>query len=77
MAGDVMVSNGSDVWMYNETRNTARHLCLTGENADIVQNLTKAFQQFSGAFTLPGFIFFDGYRTRRNGFPDGGCERPT
>jgi outer membrane lipoprotein-sorting protein len=51
MAGDVMVSNGSDVWMYNETRNTARHLRLTGENADMIQNLTKAFQQFSGAFT--------------------------
>ncbi|GKZ14411.1 DUF4367 domain-containing protein [Haladaptatus sp. T7] len=50
-AGDVMVSNGSDVWMYNDTRNTARHLRLSGENAGLVQNLTKAFQQFSDAFT--------------------------
>ncbi|WP_435156465.1 LolA family protein [Haladaptatus sp. DFWS20] len=52
MAGDVMVSNGSSVWMYNETTNTARHLSLTGENAGMMQNLTKAFQQLSNEFTV-------------------------
>ncbi|WP_266081086.1 outer membrane lipoprotein-sorting protein [Haladaptatus caseinilyticus] len=50
-AGDVMVSNGSSFWMYNETTNTARHLRLTGENAEQIQNLTKVFQQLSDEFT--------------------------
>ncbi len=51
MEGDVMVSNGSGFWMYNESTNTARHLSLTGENAGMIQNLTAAFQQLSNEFT--------------------------
>ncbi|WP_231189128.1 DUF2092 domain-containing protein [Haladaptatus sp. DYF46] len=51
MEGNVMVSNGSGFWMYNESTNTARHLSLTGENAGMIQNLTAAFQQISNGFS--------------------------
>ena len=49
-AGTEMVSNGSDLWMYNDTTNTARYLRLDGENAGLIQNMSKAFQGISDGF---------------------------
>jgi len=46
--GVVLVSNESAFWMYNETTNTARRFQYGNGR---LQNLTRAFQNFSSGFT--------------------------
>lgn len=48
--GDVLVSNGSTFWSYNESQNTARRLQLSELNSESFQNLQKAFQNLSDQF---------------------------
>lgn len=49
--GNVMVSNGSTFWMYNESENTARRLQLSQFRSGSLENLRMAFQNLSDQFT--------------------------
>jgi outer membrane lipoprotein-sorting protein len=49
--GNVLVSNGSTITLYNESANTVRRLQLSGEKAGAFKQLAKMFQNLSSQYT--------------------------